>query len=70
MLAALAEMLSSAADERFDDPELTGTFALAAVTGPVQIVLKGQASASMNENLRPELVRLMTAYLRASALRP
>lgn len=70
MLAALAEMLSSAADARFDDPELVGTIALAAVIGPVQIVLKGQAPASLNENLGPELIRLVTAYLRASALRP
>jgi len=67
MVAALAEMLSSAADARFDDPELVGTIALAAVLGPVQIVLKGLAPAGLNEKLGPELVVLMTAYLKASA---
>lgn len=67
MLTALADMLSSAADARFEDPELVGMIALAAVVGPVQAVVKGQAPASLNEKLGEELVRLVTAYLRASA---
>lgn len=68
MVAALTDMLSSAADARFEDPETVATIALAAVLGPVQVVLKGLAPAGLSEKLGPELVRLVTAYLRASAL--
>lgn len=70
MVAALTDMLASAADARFEDPELVGTIALAAVLGPVQIVLRGMAPVAMDEKLGEELVRLVTAYLEASALRP
>jgi hypothetical protein len=70
MVAALTDMLASAADARFEDPELVGTIALAAVLGPVQIVLRGMAPVALDEKLGEELVRLVTAYLEASALRP
>ncbi|MFO1101872.1 MAG: TetR/AcrR family transcriptional regulator [Methylocystis sp.] len=62
---AVAAMLASAPDARFDDPALVATIALGALVGPVQAMLKEHAPAPVRARLRKELVTLVTAYLQA-----
>ena len=66
-VAAVRDMLATAADGRFEDPEIVANFALAAMAGPIQALLNGRALESMNQHLHSELTRLVTAYLLASA---
>ena len=68
MVAAVAGMLATAPNARFDAPEVVATVALGALVSPVMVVLKGQAPPGLADRLGSELVVLMTAYLEASAL--
>lgn len=61
--AAVAAMLASAPDARFDDPATVATIALGALVGPVQAVLKERAPAQFRTRLERELILLVTAYL-------
>lgn len=65
IVAAVAAMLASAPDARFDDPAMVATIALGALVGPVQALLKGHAPARFRVRLERELVLLVTAYLQA-----
>ncbi|MBN9021078.1 MAG: TetR/AcrR family transcriptional regulator [Rhizobiales bacterium] len=67
--AAVAAMLATAADAAFDDPETVAIFAVSAMMGPIQALLKGAAPAGMEERLQSELSRIVVAYLEASATR-
>lgn len=68
--AAVAAMLASAPDARFDDPALVATIALGALVGQVQTLLKGHAPAEFGADLERELVLLLTAYLQAYQFKP
>lgn len=63
MVAAIAAMLASASDARYDDPARTATIALGAMVGPVRAVLDGTVPAGFDTCLEKELVFLLTAYL-------
>jgi len=65
MVSAVAAMLASAPDARFDDPATTAAIALGALVGPVQTLLKGHAPAGFEACLERELVLLLTTYLQA-----
>ncbi|MGE0235364.1 TetR/AcrR family transcriptional regulator [Methylocystis sp.] len=65
IVAAVAVMLASAPDARFDDPAMVATIALNAMVGPVQALLKEDAPAQFRARLQRELVVLVTAYLQA-----
>jgi hypothetical protein len=62
IVAAVASMLKSAPDGRFDDPALTAMIALGALVGPIQALLKGGAPPDYSAHLEEELVMLVTAY--------
>jgi len=62
---AVAAMLASASDIRFDDPAVIAAVALGALVGSVQALLNEQAPAQLAGRLEGELVVLLTAYLRA-----
>lgn len=68
--AAVAAMLESARGARFEDPALVATIALGALVGPVQALLKEDATAQDKTRLERELVRLVTAYLQAHRVTP
>lgn len=70
IVAAATAMLASAPDARFDDPAMIATLALAALAGPVQTLLAGNAPAGFGACLEKELVSLMTAYLQTHRFRP
>lgn len=70
IVAAVAAMLASAPDARFDDPAMVATIALGALVGPVQAMLKGHAPAQFRASLEGELVLLVTAYLQARQFTP
>ncbi|MCD9033529.1 TetR/AcrR family transcriptional regulator [Luteimonas sp. Y-2-2-4F] len=70
IVAAIAAMLTSAPDARFDDPSTTATIALNALIGPVRAWLEGHAQAGFEARLEEHLVRLLTAYLETYRLRP
>lgn len=70
IVAAVAAMLASAPDARFDDPAMVATIALGALVGPVQALLKGHAPAQFRASLEGELVLLVTAYLQARQFTP
>lgn len=65
MTKAVAAMLASAPDARFDDPAMAATIAITAQVGPVQTLLEGRAPPGFGGRLETELVLLVTAYLRA-----
>lgn len=65
VVSAVAAMLASAPDARFDDPPITATIALDTLVGPIQTLLKGRAPAGFAARLEGELVLLLTAYLQA-----
>ncbi len=66
--AAVAAMLESAPDARFDDPAMVATIAVGALVGPVQALLKEDAPAQCRARQERELVVLVTAYLQAHQL--
>jgi AcrR family transcriptional regulator len=70
IVAAVAAMLASAPDARFDDPAMVATIALGALVGPVQAMLKEHAPAPVSARLQKELVVLVTAYLQAHQIAP
>ena len=70
IVAAVATMLASAPDARFDDPAMTATVALGALVGPVEALLEGYVPAEFGASLEGELVLLLTAYLQTHQLRP
>jgi AcrR family transcriptional regulator len=70
IVTAVAAMLASAPDARFDDPDMVATIALGALVGPVQALLKGHAPAQVRPRLERELVLLVTAYLQAHQFTP
>jgi AcrR family transcriptional regulator len=65
MVAAIAAMLASARDARYDDPAMTATIALGAMVGPVRTLLDGNAPAGFDACLEKELVQLLTAYFQS-----
>jgi AcrR family transcriptional regulator len=70
MVTAIAAMLSSAPDARFEDSAVTAMMALGVMMGPVQAVLEGRASPEFAACLERELVVLMSSYLQAHRSRP
>lgn len=70
IVAAVAAMLASARDARFDDPAMVATIALGALVGPVQALLKEHAPAQFRARLERELVLLVMAYLHARQSTP
>ncbi|MCX8995827.1 TetR/AcrR family transcriptional regulator [Rhizobiaceae bacterium BDR2-2] len=70
IVVAIAAMLASAPDARFDDPATTGTIAFGALIGPVRAWLEGHAEAGFETRLKDHLVRLLTAYLQTHRSRP
>jgi AcrR family transcriptional regulator len=68
--AAVATMLASAPDARFDDPAMVATIALGALVGPVQALLKEHAPGQFRTCLEGELVLLVTVYLQAHQFKP
>lgn len=67
METAVTALLATAPDARFEDPSMTATIALHALTGPVRTILDGEASPAFEARLQEQLVRLLTAYLRTGA---
>jgi AcrR family transcriptional regulator len=70
IVAATTAMLASAPDARFDDPAMIATIALAALAGPVQALLAGNAPAEFGACLEKELVSLVTAYFQTHRSTP
>lgn len=68
--AAVATMLASAPDARFDDPPMVAMIALGALVGPVQALLKEQAPGKFKSRFEGELVLLVTAYFQAHQVTP
>ena len=66
MVAAIAAMLASARDARYDDPATTATIALGAMVGPVRALLDGNVPAGFDTCLEKELVLLLTAYFQSA----
>ncbi len=65
METAVAALLATAPDVRFEDPTMTASIALNALVGPVRTVLDGQAPPAFEARLQEQLVLLLTAYLRS-----
>ena len=65
MVTAIAAMLSSAPDARFEDSAVTAMMALGVMMGPVQAVLGGRAPPEFAARLERELVVLLSSYLQA-----
>lgn len=63
MVAAIAAMLATASDARFEDPSLTAAISLSAVVGPVRALLEGNASAAFEAGLEQQVTRMLGAYL-------
>lgn len=63
MVAAIAAMLATASDARFEDPSLTAAISLSAVVGPVRALLEGNASAAFEAGLEQQVTRMLRAYL-------
>lgn len=70
VVAAVADMLSTAPDAVFDDPAVVAAIALSALVGPVQTLLKGHPEAGSGKRLQQELIVLVTAYFRAYRVEP
>lgn len=63
VVAAIAAMLATASDARFEDPSLTAAISLSAVVGPVRALLEGNASAAFEAGLEQQVTRMLRAYL-------
>lgn len=70
MPAAIAALLASAPDARFDDPAMTGTIVFNALMGPVRALLEGNAPPGFEACLEGQLAVLLTAFLQTRQLRP
>lgn len=69
-VAAIATLLASAPDARFDDPAMTSTFALSAMLGPVRTLLEGHAPAGFEACIKDQLVALLTTFLQSHQFQP
>lgn len=69
-MTAIAALLASAPDVRFDDPATTGAIAFNAMAGPVKALLEGHLSAGIESRLEGQLIRLVTAYLQSHQTQP
>ena len=65
---AMATMLASAPDARFDDVEFTTFMLYAVMAGATRAVLEGGAVPRMVRSLRKELVVVCKAYLAAASV--
>jgi AcrR family transcriptional regulator len=65
---AIASMLSTAPDARFDDPAATGAIAFGALMGPIRALLEGQLPAGFESQFEEHLVRLLAAYLQSGRI--
>jgi AcrR family transcriptional regulator len=63
MVGAVAAMLGTALDARFDDPFLTAAISISAVVGPVRTLLEGNATPAYEAGLEQQVTRLLRAYL-------
>ncbi|MDF3197429.1 TetR/AcrR family transcriptional regulator [Pseudomonas sp. 1912-s] len=63
MVGAVAAMLGTASDARFDDPFLTAAISISAVVGPVRTLLEGNATPAYEAGLEQQVTRLLRAYL-------
>ncbi|MDY7532104.1 TetR/AcrR family transcriptional regulator [Pseudomonas sp. Bout1] len=70
MVAAIAAMLATAADARFEDPLLTAAISISAVVGPVRSLLEGNATPAYEAGLEQQVIRLLRAYLQTYQSRP
>ncbi|MBS0519562.1 MAG: TetR/AcrR family transcriptional regulator [Proteobacteria bacterium] len=68
IVAAIAALLASAPDARFDDPAMTSTIVFSALMGPVRTLLEGHAPAGFETCLEGQLVVLLTAFLQTHRL--
>jgi len=62
IVSAVAKMLASATDVRFDAPALTATIAVGALIGQVQTLFCGPAPSGFAERFEAELVALIAGY--------
>lgn len=65
MVTAITDMLASAPDAHFDEPDVTGAITLTSLTAPVRLLLEGRAPAGFEARLERQLVLLLTAFLQA-----
>ncbi len=65
--AAVIELLGTAPDARFGDPQAVGFTLLAAMSGTVRILFECHDMPAMIEVLRRQLTLMCAAYLRAAA---
>ncbi|WP_256348118.1 TetR/AcrR family transcriptional regulator [Pseudomonas yamanorum] len=63
MVTAVAAMLATASDARFEDPSLTAAISISAVVGPVRALLEGNATPAYEAGLEQQVIRLLRAYL-------
>jgi AcrR family transcriptional regulator len=70
MMAAIAAMLATAPDARFDDLPVTSAIAFSVLVGPVRAFLEGHVPAGFEAHLEGQLVRLLTAYLQTHRVEP
>ncbi|QMR77484.1 TetR/AcrR family transcriptional regulator [Enterobacter sp. RHBSTW-00175] len=68
MQKAVASMLDTATDARFDDLNTASLLTMSAMIGPAQALLEDDASAKFADVLRAHLCTLIQAYLRAISL--
>ena len=61
--AAVADLLNSAPDARFDDPLSVATITMGALIGPVRTALEGRSPPGLETGLKDQLIRLVTGYL-------
>jgi AcrR family transcriptional regulator len=67
--AALCEMLTTASDCHFLNPAVVAFMISTSAVGPVQALLASDAPPEMSVIVRAQLVMMMKAYLKASAVR-
>ncbi|OPA85667.1 TetR family transcriptional regulator [Pseudomonas fluorescens] len=65
MVGAIAAMLGTATDARFEDPFLTAAIALSAIVGPVRTLLEGNAPPAFESGIEQQTMLLLKAYLQA-----
>ncbi|AJO78624.1 transcriptional regulator [Pseudomonas sp. MRSN 12121] len=68
MHRAVASMLDTATDARFDDLSTASLLTMSAMIGPAQALLEDDASAELVDVLQAHLCTLIQAYLRAISL--
>lgn len=64
MVTAITDMLTSAPDAHFAEPDVTGMIILSSLTAPVRLLLEGRTPAGFEASLEQQLVLLLTAFLR------